>query len=84
MIDNFSVKLLKDIKISKQKESNIKLIYWLKGSGRVNLNLERFQMQERDLLFVMLNDIYSIESEEGAIVANIEIAFKDYLKFADD
>lgn len=84
MINNFSVKLLKDIKISKQKESNIKLIYWLKGSGRVNLNLERFQMQERDLLFVMLNDIYSIESEDGAIVANIEIAFKDYLKFADD
>ena len=33
MIDNFSVKLLKNIKISSQKESNIKLIYWLKGSG---------------------------------------------------
>ena len=31
MIDNFSVKLLKNIKISSQKESNIKLIYWLKG-----------------------------------------------------
>ncbi|QUX18450.1 helix-turn-helix transcriptional regulator [Staphylococcus haemolyticus] len=84
MIDNFSVKLLKNIKISSQKESNIKLIYWLKGSGRVILNLKKFQMKERDLLFVMLNDIYSIENEDGAIIANIEIAFKDYLKYADD
>ncbi|UCI00433.1 helix-turn-helix transcriptional regulator [Staphylococcus haemolyticus] len=41
-------------------------------------------MKERDLLFVMLNDIYSIENEDGAIIANIEIAFKDYLKYADD
>ena len=84
MIDNFSVKLLKNIKISRQKESNIKLIYWLKGSGRVILNLKKFQMKERDLLFVMLNDIYSIENEDGAIIASIEIAFKDYLKYADD
>ena len=84
MIDNFSVKLLKNIKISSQKESNIKLIYWLKGSGRVILNLKKFQMKERDLLFVMLNDIYSIENEDGAINASIEIAFKDYLKYADD
>lgn len=84
MIDNFSVKLLKNIKISRQKESNIKLIYWLKGSGQVNLNLERFKMKDRDLLFVMLNDIYSIESEEDAVVVSIEIAFKDYLKYADD
>lgn len=84
MIDNFSVKLLKNIKISSQKESNIKLIYWLKGSGRVILNLKNFQMKERDLLFVMLNDIYSIENEDGAIIASIEIAFKDYLKYADD
>lgn len=84
MIDNFSVKLLKNIKISSQKESNIKLIYWLKGSGRVILNLKKFQMKERDLLFVMLNDIYSIENEGGAIIASIEIAFKDYLKYADD
>lgn len=84
MIDNFSVKLLKNIKISSQKESNIKLIYWLKGSGRVILNLMKFQMKERDLLFVMLNDIYSIENEDGAIIASIEIAFKDYLKYADD
>lgn len=84
MIDNFSVKLLKNIKISNQKESNIKLIYWLKGSGRVILNLKKFQMKERDLLFVMLNDIYSIENEDGAIIASIEIAFKDYLKYADD
>lgn len=84
MIDNFSVKLLKNIKMSSQKESNIKLIYWLKGSGRVILNLKKFQMKERDLLFVMLNDIYSIENEDGAIIASIEIAFKDYLKYADD
>lgn len=84
MIDNFSVKLLKNIKISSQKESNIKLIYWLKGSGRVILNLKKFQMKERDLLFVMLNDIYSIENEDGAIIASIEIAFKDYLKYLDD
>lgn len=84
MIDNFSVKLLKNIKISSQKESNIKLIYWLKGSERVILNLKKFQMKERDLLFVMLNDIYSIENEDGAIIASIEIAFKDYLKYADD
>ncbi len=84
MIDNFSVKLLKNIKISSQKESNIKLIYWLKGSGRVILNLKKFQMKERDLLFVMLNDIYSIENEDRAIIASIEIAFKDYLKYADD
>lgn len=84
MIDNFSVKLLKNIKISSQKESNIKLIYWLKGSGRVILNLKKFQMKERDLLFVMLNDIYSNENEDGAIIASIEIAFKDYLKYADD
>ncbi len=84
MIDDFSVKLLKNIKISSQKESNIKLIYWLKGSGRVILNLKKFQMKERDLLFVMLNDIYSIENEDGAIIASIEIAFKDYLKYADD
>lgn len=84
MIDNFSVKLLKNIKISSQKESNIKLIYWLKGSGRVILNLKKIQMKERDLLFVMLNDIYSIENEDGAIIASIEIAFKDYLKYADD
>lgn len=84
MIDNFSVKLLKNIKINSQKESNIKLIYWLKGSGRVILNLKKFQMKERDLLFVMLNDIYSIENEDGAIIASIEIAFKDYLKYADD
>ncbi|WP_261007503.1 helix-turn-helix transcriptional regulator [Staphylococcus haemolyticus] len=41
-------------------------------------------MKERDLLFVMLNDIYSIENEDGAIIASIEIAFKDYLKYADD
>lgn len=84
MIDNFSVKLLKNIKISSQKESNIKLIYWLKGSGRVILNFFKFKMKERDLLFVMLNDIYSIENEDGAIIASIEIAFKDYLKYADD
>lgn len=43
MIDNFSVKLLKNIKISSQKESNIKLIYWLKESGRVILNLKKFK-----------------------------------------
>ena len=33
MIDNFFGKAFKNIKISSQKESNIKLIYWLKGSG---------------------------------------------------
>ncbi|MBI5973332.1 helix-turn-helix transcriptional regulator [Staphylococcus caledonicus] len=84
MIDNFSVKLLKNIKISRQKESNIKLIYWLKGSGVVNLNLDKFQMQSSDLMFVMLNDLYSIDGEEDSFVVLIEIAFKDYLKFADD
>ena len=52
-----------------------------KGVRRVILNLKKFQMKERDLLFVMLNDIYSIENEDGAIIASIEIAFKDYLKY---
>ena len=56
MINNFSVKLLKNIKISRQKESNIKLIYWLKGSGQITLNLDKFRMKTRDLMFIMLND----------------------------
>lgn len=84
MINNFSVKLLKNIKISRQKESNIKLIYWLKGSGQITLNLDKFQMKSRDLIFIMLNDLYSIESKEDSIVAVMEIAFKDYLRYADD
>lgn len=52
MIDNFSVKLLKNIKISRQKESNIKLIYWLKGSGVVNLNLDKFQMKSSERILL--------------------------------
>ena len=45
MIDNFSVKLFKNIKISSQKESNIKLIYWLKGQES-NFKFKKFQMKE--------------------------------------
>jgi len=48
MIDNFSVKLLKNTRIIKQKESNIKLIYWLKGSGKINLDLDTYNMKKRD------------------------------------
>ena len=55
MIDNFSVKLLKNTRIVKQKESNIKLIYWLKGSGKINLDLDTYNMKKRDLVFIMLN-----------------------------
>ncbi|RIO55385.1 AraC family transcriptional regulator, partial [Staphylococcus hominis] len=53
MIDNFSVKLLKNTRILKQKESNIKLIYWLKGSGKINLDLDTYNMKKRDLVFIM-------------------------------
>ena len=30
----------------KQKESNIKLIYWLKGSGKINLDLDTYNMKK--------------------------------------
>ena len=84
MIDNFSVKLLKNTRILKQKESNIKLIYWLKGSGKINLDLDTYNMKKRDLVFIMLNDLYSIEGETNSVIAIIEISFTDYLRFADD
>lgn len=84
MIDNFSVKLLKNTRIVKQKESNIKLIYWLKGSGKINLDLDTYNMKKRDLVFIMLNDLYSIEGETNSVIAIIEISFTDYLRFADD
>ena len=84
MIDNFSVKLLKNTRILKQKESNIKLISWLKGSGKINLDLDTYNMKKRDLVFIMLNDLYSIEGETNSVIAIIEISFTDYLRFADD
>lgn len=51
MIDNFSVKLLKNTRIVKQKESNIKLIYWLKGSGKINLDLDTYNMKKRSRIY---------------------------------
>ena len=47
MIDNFSVKLLKNIKISSQKESNIKLIYWLKGVRESNFKFKEISNERK-------------------------------------
>ena len=40
MIENYSVRIFQNLIINNSKESNIKLIYWLKGTGNMIVNLK--------------------------------------------
>jgi len=41
MIENYSVRIFQNLIINNSKESNIKLIYWLKGTGNMIVNLKK-------------------------------------------
>lgn len=81
MIENYSVRIFQNLIINNSKESNIKLIYWLKGTGKLVSNLKKYVMHPGRVLLVMMNDVYQIKSENQAITCLIEVSTKDFLRF---
>ena len=81
MIENYSVRIFQNLIINNSKESNIKLIYWLKGTGNMIVNLKKYEMWPGRVLLVMMNDVYQIKSENQAITCLIEVSTKDFLRF---
>lgn len=81
MIENYSVRIFQNLIINNSKESNIKLIYWLKGTGKLVINLKKYVMHPGRVLLVMMNDVYQIKSENQAITCLIEVSTKDFLRF---
>ena len=81
MIENYSVRIFQNLIINNSKESNIKLIYWLKGTGNMIVNLKKYEMWSGRVLLVMMNDVYQIKSENQAITCLIEVSTKDFLRF---
>ena len=41
MTDNYSLHIFKSMKMSSVKEANLKIIYWLQGTGVVSINLHQ-------------------------------------------
>lgn len=80
MIENYSVRIFQNLIINNSKESNIKLIYWLKGTGKVFINLKEYELCPGRVLLVMMNDVYQIKSENQAIACLIEVSTKDFLR----
>lgn len=58
MIENYSVRIFQNLIINNSKESNIKLIYWLKGTGKMFINLKEYELCPGRVLLVMMNDVY--------------------------
>lgn len=81
MIENYSVRIFQNLIINNSKESNIKLIYWLKGTGKMFINLKEYELCPGRVLLVMMNDVYQIKSENQAIACLIEVSTKDFLRF---
>ena len=46
MNGQFSVKLLQKLNTYGQKTVNVKLIYWVKGQGTIDINLKQYHMTE--------------------------------------
>ncbi|EHT58494.1 transcriptional regulator, AraC family [Staphylococcus aureus subsp. aureus CIG1213] len=42
MTDNYSLHIYKSMKMSSVKEANLKIIYWLQGTGVVSINLQQY------------------------------------------
>ena len=40
MIENYSIRVFKNLIINNSKETNVKLVYWLKGNGDILINLK--------------------------------------------
>ena len=51
MNGQFSVKLLQKLNTYGQKTVNVKLIYWVKGQGTIDINLKQYHMTEGILYF---------------------------------
>ncbi|WP_220473172.1 hypothetical protein [Staphylococcus pasteuri] len=81
MIENYSIRVFKNLIINNSKETNVKLVYWLKGNGDILINLKRYKMQTGSIALIMINDVYQINSEEQAITSLIEISAKDFMRF---
>ncbi|GJF57556.1 helix-turn-helix transcriptional regulator [Staphylococcus argenteus] len=81
MTDNFSLHILKNMKVGNAKEANLKIVYWLQGTGVITINLQRYEVRANDVTIIMLNDLYQIESHEESVCCVVEISAKTYLRF---
>lgn len=84
MNGQFSVKLLQKLNTYGQKTVNVKLIYWVKGQGTIDINLKQYHMTEGDIVLLMLNDLYQIQSDDDAVTLVVDLSFKDYVKYASE
>ena len=55
----------------------------MKGQGTIDINLKQYHMT-RDIVLLMLNDLYQIQSDDDAVTLVVDLSFKDYVKYASE
>ncbi|HDA5561970.1 TPA: helix-turn-helix transcriptional regulator [Staphylococcus aureus] len=81
MTDNYSLHIYKSMKMSSVKEANLKIIYWLQGTGVVSINLQQYDVKRNDVTVIMLNDLYQIDGHDDSVCCVVEVSAKTFLKF---
>ncbi|EMN9871672.1 helix-turn-helix transcriptional regulator, partial [Staphylococcus aureus] len=81
MTDNYSLHIFKSMKMSSVKEANLKIIYWLQGTGVVSINLQQYDVKRNDVTVIMLNDLYQIDGHDDSVCCVVEVSAKTFLKF---
>lgn len=84
MSERFSVRLFQELNIYVAKASHVQVVYWIKGTGSVNINLNEYKAKSNDIFFIMFNDTYQICSEQDSLVLTIDISFRDYFNYANN
>ncbi len=67
--------------MSSVKEANLKIIYWLQGTGVVSINLQQYDVKRNDVTVIMLNDLYQIDGHDDSVCCVVEVSAKTFLKF---
>ncbi|HEK4241537.1 TPA: AraC family transcriptional regulator, partial [Staphylococcus aureus] len=78
MTDNYSLHIYKSMKMSSVKEANLKIIYWLQGTGVVSINLQQYDVKRNDVTVIMLNDLYQIDGHDDSVCCVVEVSAKTF------
>ena len=80
MRDNYSIRVFNHLAIETTKALSIRVFYCLKGNCKMTINLQEFDLSKDEIAFVILNDIYSIESSKDSICCVIDIPIHLYMR----
>lgn len=83
MIENYSIRVFKQLAIKTTKSLNVRVFYCLKGKSKIIINLEVFDLYQDDVAFVILNDTYSFRSDRDTMCCIIDIPFDLFLRMAN-